>query len=162
MLPDMLPYILLGAFLVILILLLRRRRKASRNWIVVDGSNVLYWDSETPDLSSVCHIVDILKEEGFTPLVWFDANVGYLVGGRYLGPGPLAKRLELNERHVIVAGKGTPADPLLLKAAERLGARVVTNDRFRDWEEDFPRIREEGVLVRGYIRGDTIGLEWSR
>lgn len=159
---DMSPYILLGALLVVLILLLRRRREAPQNWIVMDGSNVLYWDRETPDLSSVRHIVEILEEEGFAPVVWFDANVGYLIGDRYLGPGPLAKRLGLPVRQVLVAGKGTPADPLLLKDAERLGARVVTNDRYRDWEDSFPRIREEGFLVRGYIRGDEIGLEWSR
>lgn len=158
----MMIYLLFAVVLVALFLVLRRRRGPRGNWIVVDGSNVLYWDRETPDIVSVRHIVDILKAEGFAPVVWFDANVGYLIGDRYLGPAPLADRLGLPKRHVLVAAKGTPADPLLLKGADRLGACVVTNDRFRDWEDDYPRIREAGFLVRGYIRGDEIGLDLPR
>lgn len=152
----------LFALLLVSVLLRRWRRKPEGNWIVVDGSNVLYWDRETPDLSSVRHIIDVLKSEGYSPVVWFDANVGYLIGDRYLGPRPLADFLGLPFKYVFVAAKGTPADPFLLNGAERLGARVVTNDRFRDWEEEFPRIREDGFLVRGYIRGEEVGLEWER
>ena len=146
----------------VFVLVLRTRRKRQGTWIVVDGSNVLYWDRETPKIESVREIVKVLKAAGFLPVVWFDANVGYLIEDRYLGPLPLSDRLGLSHRCVFVAGKGIPADPLLLELAEDLGARVVTNDRFRDWEEQFPRIREAGFLVRGYIRGDEIGLEWDR
>ena len=155
-------YIFLILFFAALVLVQLRRRPKPQNWIVVDGSNVLYWDRETPDIASVRNVVDILKAEGFAPVVWFDANAGYLIDNRYMGPAPLAARLGLPRQRVIVEGKGTPADPLLLKGADRLGARVVTNDRFRDWEDTFPRIREAGFLVRGYIRGDAVGLEWSR
>ena len=144
------------------VFLLRRfRRKPRGNWIVVDGSNVLYWDRDTPDLGSVRQVVNILKGEGYDPVVWFDANVGYLVGTRFMGPPVLADALNLPRRQVFVAPKGTPADPLLLEGAEALGARVVTNDRFRDWEEQFPRIKEDGFLVRGFIGTDEIGLEWE-
>ena len=140
----------------------RRKRASKGNWIVVDGSNVLYWDRETPDLQSVRHVVGILKSEGFDPVVWFDANVGYLIGSRFMGAAVLADALGLPRRQVYVAPKGTPADPLLLEGAEALGARVVTNDRFRDWEDRFPRIREDGFLVRGFITSNEIGLEWER
>lgn len=155
-------FILFLAVAVLLaVVLARRSRRPKGNWIVVDGSNVLHWEENAPDLASVRHVVDILKEEGYDPLVWFDANVGYKIGTAYMGPGVLADRLGLSRRHVFVADKGMPADPLLLEDAEALGARVVTNDRYRDWEEEFPRIREEGFLVRGYIRGDVVGLEWE-
>ena len=148
---------LLGAFAALLILLLRR--KSSRNWIVVDGSNVMHWEPGTPDIQSVFHVVTALKAEGYVPIVWFDANVGYLIGNRYLGPAPLAHMIELPERQVFVAPKGTPADPLLLKRAVALKARVVTNDRYRDWEEKFPQIRDKGFLVRGRMRRDEFELE---
>lgn len=134
-------------------------RRSTKNWVVVDGSNVLYWDGETPNFRSVESVIDILKQEGFLPVVWFDANVGYLIGDRYVGPSALADRLELPRRRVFVAPKGTPADPLLIKNAKALKASVITNDRFRDWEESFPFIRQNGFLIRGYITEDQILLE---
>lgn len=141
-----------------LVLVLRRPRRAA-NWIVVDGSNVLHWDRETPDIQSVRYVLGALKSEGFEPLVWFDANAGYLICGKYLGPVALARMLELPARQVMIAPKGTPADPLLLDAARKLGARVVTNDRYRDWAEEFPQIREAGFLIRGRMGRDDFELE---
>ena len=150
------------AALFIVVFRKRPERSPEGNWIVVDGSNVLYWDGDTPDLASVGHVLAILKSEGYDPLVWFDANVGYLIGDKWMGPGPLSERLGMSREHVFVAEKGTPADPLLLERAERLGARVVTNDKYRDWVERFPRVQEEGFLVRGFISRDEVGLEWER
>ena len=148
---------LLCAFAALLILL--QARKTSRNWIVVDGSNVMHWERDTPDIRSVFHVIVALKSEGYEPIVWFDANAGYLIGDRYLGPTPLARMIGLPERQVYIAPKGTPADPLLLKNAVALKARVVTNDRYRDWEERFPQIRERGFLVRGRMQRDDFELE---
>ena len=131
-------------------------------WIVVDGSNVLHWERDTPDIRNVGHVISALKSEGYAPVVWFDANVGYLIGDRYMGPRPLARMIGLPEHQVHVAPKGTPADPLLLEGALALKARVVTNDRFRDWEERFPKIREAGFLVRGFASAEEVALEWER
>ena len=141
------------------LLILLRARESARNWIVVDGSNVLHWERDTPDIQSVFHVAVALKSEGYIPVVWFDANVGYLIGDRYMGRAPLARMIGLPERQVFVAPKGTPADPLLLKDAVALKARVVTNDRFRDWEDEFPQIREKGFLVRGRMQRDEFELE---
>ena len=149
------------AILVALVIVWRLGRRGKGNWIVVDGSNVLHWYRETPDFQSVTQVVTILTSEGYDPVIWFDANVGYLIGNRYMGPKQLAGMLGLPLRQVYVAPKGTPADPLLLEGAARLQARVVTNDRFRDWEERYPRIREAGFLVRGYINAEEVGLEWG-
>lgn len=144
-------------------ILLRAKAQApTRNWIVVDGSNVLHWERETPDIQSLVHVIGALKSEGFVPLVWFDANAGYLIGDRYLGPAPLARLIGLAAHQVFVAPKGTPADPLLLQDAVKLKVRVVTNDRFRDWVDDFPQIREEGFLVRGRMQKDAFELELSQ
>jgi hypothetical protein len=131
------------------------RRRPPVPWIVVDGSNVMYWEAETPSLDTVRHVLRAVEAEGLVPLVWFDANVGYLVGGRYLRPEKLAKKLGLRQGQVLVAPSGTPADPLLLDEATRLGARVVTNDRFRDWAAAHPIVREPGMLVRGRVRDGT-------
>jgi hypothetical protein len=131
------------------------RRRPPIPWIVVDGSNVLYWEAETPSLDTVRQVLRAVEAEGLVPLVWFDANVGYLIGGKYLRPEMLARKLGLRQGQVLVAPSGTPADPLLLEEAARLGARVVTNDRFRDWAAAHPIVREPGVLVRGSVRDGT-------
>jgi hypothetical protein len=140
------------------ILLLRGRTKRARAWIVVDGSNVLHWDGEVPAIATVARVVDDLRSRGFVPVVWFDANVGYRIGDRYMGPESLARALDLPARQIFVAPKGTPADPLLLEGAVVLNARVVTNDRFRDWTNDHPKILEPGFLVPGQVRDGSVTL----
>ncbi|MBN2907898.1 MAG: hypothetical protein JXJ18_14400 [Rhodobacteraceae bacterium] len=142
-----------------LFLLVLAPRRSRPRWIVVDGSNVMHWNDETPALETVGRVVEALQGRGYAPVVWFDANVGYRVGQRYMGPRPLANALGLPERQVFVAPKGTPADPLLLRGSDRLKARVVTNDRFRDWVEDHPQVQEPGFLVRGHVRGGAVRLE---
>lgn len=140
------------------LLLIRAALRPRRARIVVDGSNVLHWRDGNPDLATVARVVEALKKQGLEPVVWFDANVGYKVGNRYLGPGPLSRALGLAERYVFVAPKGTPADPLLLHGASRLNARVVTNDRFRDGAGDYPRVNEPGFLMRGRVTAREVTL----
>lgn len=138
---------------------IRARIRARPTWIVVDGSNVLYWQDETPSLRTVRAVVDELVASGLQPVIWFDANVGYLVQNRYLGPRPLARALGLSPRLVQVAPRGTPADPLLIEDAGLLKARIVTNDRFRDWAESYPMIADPNRFVRGQVKNGVPEFE---
>lgn len=148
-----------GMVVVAVILLLRgRRRTATVRWIIVDGSNVMYWDRETPSLGTVREVLRVVEAEGFVPLVWFDANAGHIVAGRYMRPEKLSKALGLRHGQVLVAPKGTPADPLILEEAARLGVRVVTNDRFRDWAEHHPMVQDPDRFVRGRVRDGVARL----
>ena len=52
-------------------------------WILVDGSNVMHWKDDTPQLATVQDVLQVLQARGFSPGVIFDANVGYKVAGRY-------------------------------------------------------------------------------
>lgn len=133
------------------------RRKAVP-WIVVDGSNVMYWEGDRPSLMTVRRVLKAVEAAGFAPLVWFDANVGYLTHGAYLRPEQLSRMLGLARGQVLVAPKGTPADPLLIEEAVRIGARVVTNDRFRDWAEAHPAVTEPGFLVGGTVTGGVVRM----
>ncbi|MFT4151683.1 MAG: hypothetical protein QM656_15895 [Paracoccaceae bacterium] len=126
--------------------------------VLIDGSNVLYWRGGKPLLDSVAQVARRLEAEGLVPLVGFDANVGYLIENRYMNDRALAARLKLPVDQVSVSPKGQPADPLLIAAAVRLGARIVTNDRYRDWIEQFPQIQIPGFLVGGQIRGPDLEL----
>ena len=107
-------FVLIAALVILVVIaFFAFRRRPRKRWIVIDGSNVLYW----------------------------------------------AGAINLPAKQVLVAPKGTPADPLLLEGAAMLKARVITNDRFRDWEEAHPEVREAGFLVRGRIDGKVIRLE---
>jgi hypothetical protein len=153
------PLLVSAALVVVSVLwLFAGPRRKAVPWIVVDGSNVMYWEGEKPSLMTVRRVLQAVDEAGFVPLVWFDANVGYLTQGAYLRPEQLSRMLGLAHGQVLVAPKGTPADPLLLEEAVRLGTRVVTNDRFRDWAEDHPSVTEPGFLVGGRMSGGVVRL----
>lgn len=145
-----------------LYLLLRRARRHEqgppRLPVVVDGSNVMFWRDNTPSLDTATEVVTTLVENGYRPVVWFDANAGYHLIGRYAHDGELARVLGLPERQVIVVPKGTPADPALLAGARALRAPVVSNDRFRDWQADFGDVLA-GQMIRGRPVADGIHLD---
>jgi Zc3h12a-like Ribonuclease NYN domain len=123
-----------------------------RNPILVDGSNVMHWKDEKPDILPVQSAIRELTRRGFTPGVVFDANAGYKLQGRYLSERDFSILLDLPESQIFVVPKGSQADPYLLDAARGFGARVVTRDRFRDWADSHPEVKEPGFLVRGGFR----------
>jgi hypothetical protein len=136
-----------------------RVKKPQAKWIVVDGSNVMHWADDTPRIEPLREVLAHLKAQGYAPGVVFDANAGYLVEGRYRHDGAFAKLLGLPEDRIMVVPKGTPADPMILTAARDLGARVVTNDRYRDWAGEYPEVRRAGFLVRGGYRDGRLWLD---
>lgn len=119
----------------------------------------MHWRENAPDLGVVQEVVRAVAGQGFVPGVVFDANAGWKLFGRYLHDGEFARLLGLERRQVMVVPKGTPADPFLLQTAREFGAKIVTNDRFRDWAEAHPEVRQQGVLVRGGIREGQLWLQ---
>jgi hypothetical protein len=91
-----------------------------------------------------------------------NANAGHLTLGRWAGPERLARKLGLPPAQVHVVGKGTQADPAIIAGAEALGARIVTNDRYRDWQEADDTLRLEGILVPGGVAGGAVRLRFPR
>ena len=128
-------------------------------WLLVDGSNVMHWKDEGADLATLREVLQDLTARGFRLGVIFDANVGYKIGDRYQDDANMARKLGLPVARVLVVPKGTQADPFLLKTARELGARVVTNDRFRDWAEAHPEVRQPGFLIRGGYRDGRLWLD---
>jgi hypothetical protein len=133
--------------------------RPATKWVVVDGSNVMHWLDETPRIDPLRDVLRKLEAEGYTAGVVFDANAGYLIGGKYQHDHAFGRLLGLPEDRIMVVPKGTPADPMILTSARDLGARIVTNDRYRDWTGDFPEIRQPGVLIRGGYRNGKLWLD---
>ncbi len=146
-----------------LVILLRRPRRqptpAAVTQVIVDGSNVMHWDGGAPSLDPVRAVVRNIEAQGMTPGVIFDANAGYKIGDRYMDDEVFAQLLGLPHSNVLVVPKGTSADSFILEAARGMRARIVTNDRFRDWEDRFPEVRDPDTLIRGGFRNGALWLK---
>jgi len=152
----------LAAIILLLSTWLRRTepaKEADKKWVILDGSNIMHWNKGTPKAETVLEVTRYLSMRGFTPGVIFDANAGYKISDQYLHDSGFGFLLELPEERVMVVPKGTPADPIILAAARDHGARVVTNDQFRDWADDFPEVRNKGFLIRGGYRSGKLRLD---
>jgi hypothetical protein len=135
------------------------RRKAPEKLVVVDGSNVLYWKDNTPQIETLQEVLRLLEARGYTPGVVFDANAGYLIAGKYKHDYAFGKLLRLPHDRVLVVAKGQPADPIILAAAQDQAARVVSNDRYRDWAKDHPEVAEPAHFLRGGYRDGALWLD---
>ncbi|MEJ6402792.1 NYN domain-containing protein [Yoonia sp. 2307UL14-13] len=130
--------------------------------IVVDGSNVMHWAGE-PSVAVLSRVLAELKRRGMQPFVYFDANVGYKLFDKKIKPADLAARLDLPPAQVTVAPSRTPADEVLLERAVNDDLRVVTNDRFLDWKQRFPKVGDKGFLIKGmWKEGNVILLGLGR
>lgn len=119
----------------------------------------MYWKTQTPDLAPVRDVVNTLTARGLSPSVIFDANAGHLLYGKYWHGPDFAAALNLPDSHVRVVDKGEPADPLILQTARDLRARIVTNDRYRDWLKTYPEAAKRGHLIRGGYRKGPLWLD---
>ncbi|MER5170446.1 MULTISPECIES: NYN domain-containing protein [Thioclava] len=132
-----------------------RRRKP----VVIDGSNVIHWRRNLPELLPLQRVIARAKAAHYTPLVIFDANIGYKISDHYMSEAELAPLLGLEPDQIQVVDRGAPADPEILRHATRLGAPVITNDRYRDWLDQFARHKRGIKLIRGHYKGQRLVLD---
>ncbi|MFG5380522.1 NYN domain-containing protein [Yoonia sp. R2-816] len=125
--------------------------------VIVDGSNVMHWSGE-PSLKVLFRVLKELEKRGLQPHVYFDANVGYTLFDRHVEPDELAEKLGLSPVQVTLAPSRTTADQVLLERAVSDGLRVVTNDRFLDWKQRFPKVAEKGFLIKGIWKEGSVIL----
>lgn len=126
-----------------------------QNAIIVDGSNVLHWGPE-PSAKILAQVLRSLTRAGYTPIVFFDASVGYVLDDHYYDEAKLAPLLDIPQEHICVVSKGVVADVSILSMASDHHLRVVSKDKFRDWRVQFPYAAKKGVLLSGTWREGTV------
>jgi Zc3h12a-like Ribonuclease NYN domain len=156
----------IGAALFVLILALGARLGKSRppaqdrtapqdpqpdsNEIVIDGTNVLYWDGEQAELSTLCIVVDDLRRRGYAPFVFLDASSRHHLNDTSLTEKSFAKALGLPQARVRVCPAKTEADAFILKFAREQALPVVSNDRFGDRHQQTRGLKlVKGIIARG-------------
>jgi hypothetical protein len=117
--------------------------------VVVDGSNIATEGRTTPSLEQLDQAVRqyLAEHPGSSVTVVVDASFGH--------------RIEPSERTAFEqavahgelvsppAGAIGRGDAFLLRIAERIGARVLSNDSFREFHEEHPWLFDEDRLVGG-------------
>ncbi len=126
---------------------------SDRKDIVIDGTNVLYWDGEVAELASLRLVVSALLKRKYAPVVFLDASSRHHLKDKSLTEKDFAKALGLPQNRVMVCPAGTEADAFLLKYARENNMPVVSNDQFRDRAQIAGKLR----LVRGiFAKGKPI------
>jgi predicted nucleic acid-binding protein len=119
--------------------------------IIIDGANVAYEERSAggrPKLSNLLKVRRELEERGFEALILVDASLKYDIDDQ--------KQLEslIASQQVRQVPAGTDADFFIIQLAEQLDARIVTNDRYKDYAERFPWIPERRLpymIVKGEV-----------
>ncbi|MDB4906642.1 MAG: Ribonuclease Zc3h12a-like protein [Gemmatimonadetes bacterium] len=122
------------------------------SFALVDGSNVAH-SSEGPQalLGNILAVRRKLVEQGFVPIVMADAALRHQIDR--------VKEYEklIDDGVVRQAPAGTDADYFILSFARELDAAIVSNDRFRDRQKQYPEARDR--IIRYMVIGDEVVFE---
>jgi hypothetical protein len=120
--------------------------------VLVDASNVAHaTEGGEARLENIQLVMAKLREEGFEPLIVADAALRHQIDDK-----SAYERL-IDDGIVSQAPAGTDADYFILSFAREMNARILTNDRFRDRGEEFPR--ERNRIIRFMIVAGEVVLE---
>jgi len=126
------------------------RPKPTGRRIVIDGTNVMYWDGDTAQLDTLRSVVDYLKRRDIDPIVFLDASSRHHLKDKSLTERGFAQALGLSQKQVMVCPAGTEADVFILKFAKSEGLPILSNDRFGDRSNLAKGIKiVKGVITAG-------------
>ena len=122
-----------------------------KRMVVIDGANVAYEERSAggkPKLSNLLKVRRELEERDFEAIIIVDASLKYDIDDQ--------EQLEqlIRSQEVRQVPAGTDADYFIIQFADQLDARVVTNDRYRDYAEQYPWVTERRMpymIVKGEV-----------
>jgi Zc3h12a-like Ribonuclease NYN domain len=123
----------------------------AREVVIIDGANVAYEERSAggkPKLSNLLKVRRELEERGLEAVILVDASLKYDIDDQ--------TQLEtlIRSQQVRQVPAGTDADYFIIQLADQFDARVVTNDRYRDYLEQYPWItgrRLPYMIVKGEV-----------
>jgi len=123
--------------------------RMASEYVVVDGSNIATEGRSTPSLVQLDEAVTQYQGEfpGIEVIVVVDATFGHRID-----PSERAAFDEAVAHAEILsppAGAVGRGDAFLLRVAERVGARVLSNDSFQEFHAEHPWLFDQGRLIGG-------------
>lgn len=112
---------------------------ASSKIAVVDGANVAYEEKSkagSPKVGNIVAVNQTLKLKGYDPIIIIDASLKHEVDD------PDQLEVLIGNGTIRQAPAGTDADYFLIRTADEHKALIVTNDRYQNYEEQYPWIKE--------------------
>lgn len=120
--------------------------------VLVDGSNVAHaTEGGEARLANIELVMRKLSSDGYKPLIVADAALRHQIDDK------VAYEKLVDGGVVHQAPAGTDADYFILSFAREMGARILTNDRFRDRAQEFAAERDR--IIRYMIVNGAVVLE---
>ena len=122
-----------------------------KRMVVIDGANVAYEERSAggkPKFSNLLKVRRELEEKGFEAVVLVDASLKYDIDDQE----QLEKLIQSQQVRQVPAG--TDADYFIIQFAQELDALIVTNDRYKDYAQQYPWIPERRLpymIVKGEV-----------
>ena len=117
--------------------------------VVVDGSNIATEGRSMPSLTQLNDAVMAFKEENPDAVITVvvDATFGHRIDKKEAKEFDLA--VAHNELVAPPAGAIGRGDAFVLSIANKVGARILSNDSFQEFHGDYPWLFDEGRLIGG-------------
>src|SRR5215207_4186702 len=117
--------------------------------VVVDGSNIATEGRSTPSLAQLNDAVMAFREEYPNAMVTVvvDATFGHRIDTKESAEFNAA--VAHNELVAPPAGAIGRGDAFVLSIANKVGARILSNDSFQEFHGDYPWLFDEGRLIGG-------------
>lgn len=125
--------------------------------VVIDASNVAYYsknDKSQPQMSNILAAVKALEESGDEFVIIADASLRHDIDDKV----KYEKLLE--SENVEEAPAGNDADHFILEIADSENAKILSNDKFRDYADEFTNIKS--MRIPFTIEGGRLTLGKSR
>jgi hypothetical protein len=122
------------------------------NVILVDGANVAWAEQTKDDKPKVSNIVAMrqtLEKEGYDPIIIIDASLRHDIDD------PNQLEALIDNQHVRQSPAGAEADFFVLETAQQQNARVVSNDTFEKYRDNYDWIWERRIpfmIVEGQVQ----------
>ncbi|HEX8285370.1 MAG TPA: hypothetical protein VF588_18590 [Pyrinomonadaceae bacterium] len=122
-----------------------------KKMVVIDGANVAYEERSAggkPKFSNLLKVRRELEEKGFEAVILVDASLKYDIDDQ--------EQLEnlIRSQQVRQVPAGTDADFFIIQFSQELDALIVTNDRYKDYADQYPWVQERRLpymIVKGEV-----------
>ena len=124
--------------------------RGPRGLIVIDGLNLFFANNFHPRLEAVLTVFADIIASGYDATCVFDATTRYKIADRQ-GGEYVEAYIRLLDRYgdfFVETTGGVPANAIVLSLAEMHNARIVSNDQYRDWQEDFDFLAEKNRIIK--------------